>query len=1384
MSHRTHRASLKVCLALALWVAPTAARAIDLTGVTSAILTWTAASGPVAGYGVFIARNGAGFPSTPNFTIATTSATVTGSYGDSLMVRVAAYTSSGTYGPASPDSDVIRFISPTPSIAVSATTLSASSQAGTNPPSGSFTVRNATGGTLTYTVTDNQGWLSASPGTGTSTGENDPITVSYDTTGLPAGSYTGTLTVDGGSGVTAKTVSVSLVVTAPPASAAIALSTSSLATSVTEGSSPGSQTFTIRNSGGGTLSYCVTDDQSWLSVSPAGGTSTGESDTVTITYAAASLAPGSYSAVVTASASGATSRTIAVSLTVNAATAQPTIQLSTGAITASTALGLNASPQTFTVRNSGGGTLSYSVNDDQSWLSVSPSIGTSTGESDAISVSFTTSSLASGTYTAAITASATGVATQSVAVTLTVSSVNGGAGRAILVGVGEGGSGAVEVLGATASFAWSRTLSVDWSSYNASVGETRPAACDVDGDGNSEYVIGLGTGSSGRLEVLQDGPGGYVHLAWLQVTLSAYDAANGETFPACGDLDGDGKDEIVVGLGSGGGGKLQVFDDASTGYAVMSGTPVAGGILQVDYTAYNNANGETHPAVGDFDGDGRDEIAVGLGDGGVGWIALFEDKNAGFAPMDGTPTAGGWLQIGWASYHSANGSTYPAAGNIDGDAPDELVIGLGSGGQGYVRVTDDKLAGFAQIGSGWLQLDSPAYNASNGATYPTVGNLDGDDREEILVGRSAGGAGQMKAWDDTVAGFAALPGTSGGWITVSQPSVSAGGGATRPTIGNGASATPPPPPAVPAITLSVSSLSTSASQGGNASSRTFTVRNAGTGTLSYAASDDQTWMSVSPASGTSTGESDTITVSFSSSGLSPATRTGSIVVSGGSGVPSQTVTVSLAVTAPSTSSGGAGVAAFSAQSGQWVFKNASADSLETSLKYGGKGFVPVYGDWNGDGVATLGAYQTSTGTWYLRNGAGAGNADLVFKFGPAGALPVVGDWNGDGRDTIGAFVPATAQWSLRNTNSAGNPDLSFAYGFPGVLPVAGDWNNDGVDTIGIYYPPTGAWYLRNAPGAGNADLQFTFGYGGTQPVVGDWNNDGVEGIGIFDPASGTWLLREVASAGAPNRVIQSNRARGATAVAIPNGGAELPPASPAQAGMGSGDQLALFDPPSGQWMLQYGITEGSAIGSVSYGSGGTFVPVHGDWNGDGVATLGVFQTSTATWYLRNGPGAGAADVIFAFGPGGAIPVVGDWNADGRDSIGVYVPSTSQWYLRNTNSGGAPDWSFVYGFPGVSPVAGDWNGDGRDTIGIYFPATGGWYLRNQAGGGNPDWTFSFGYPGTKPVIGDWDGNGLDGIGLYDPRAGRFILRNSPNSGAPDLNTSVGDMAGGMPVIWKP
>jgi len=105
------------------------------------------------------------------------------------------------------------------------------------------------------------------------------------------------------------------------------------------------------------------------------------------------------------------------------------------------------------------------------------------------------------------------------------------------------------------------------------------------------------------------------------------------------------------------------------------------------------------------------------------------------------------------------------------------------------------------------------------------------------------------------------------------------------------------------------------------------------------------------------------------------------------------------------------------------------------------------------------------------------------------------------------------------------------------------------------------------------------------------------------------------------------------------------------------------------------------------------VPIAGDWDGDGVDTIGVYNPANRFFFLRNANAPGAADVVFGFGPGGAgyVPLAGDWNADGTDTVGLYVTGTGAWFLTNANAPGGADVVFTYGPAGATPVTGHWGG---------------------------------------------------------------------------------------------
>lgn len=121
-------------------------------------------------------------------------------------------------------------------------------------PSQSFDVWNCgdSGPTLSYTISDNATWLSCSPSSGTSTGEHDTVTCSYDTDGLTCGTYSATITIsDPAADNNPRTIPVSMTVTCPPL---ICREPVSLTNCSEQGADAPAQTFEVWDCGAGTLS--------------------------------------------------------------------------------------------------------------------------------------------------------------------------------------------------------------------------------------------------------------------------------------------------------------------------------------------------------------------------------------------------------------------------------------------------------------------------------------------------------------------------------------------------------------------------------------------------------------------------------------------------------------------------------------------------------------------------------------------------------------------------------------------------------------------------------------------------------------------------------------------------------------------------------------------------------------------------------------------------------------------------------------------------------------------------------------------------------------------------------------------------------------------------
>ena len=235
-----------------------------------------------------------------------------------------------------------------------------------------------------------------------------------------------------------------------------------------------------------------------------------------------------------------------------------------------------------------------------------------------------------------------------------------------------------------------------------------------------------------------------------------------------------------------------------------------------------------------------------------------------------------------------------------------------------------------------------------------------------------------------------------------------------------------------------------------------------------------------------------------------------------------------------------------------------------------------------------------------------------------------------GEDLVGLVDQATGIWSLRG---AAGGVTSFYYGDPGDVPFAGDWDCDGVDTPGLYRQSDGFVYLRNSNTQGIADIRFFFGNPGDIPMAGDFDNDGCDTVGIYRPSETTFYV--INDLGANN------------------------------GGLGPADFSFIFGDPGDK-------------------------PFVGDFNGDGIDTIGLHRESTGIVYFRQTNTTGVADAEFFYGNPDDRFVAGDWViVDGVQTPGVYRPSNATFFLRDSNTQGVGDVSFTFGTGTEMPIAGIW-----------------------------------------------------------------------------------------------
>lgn len=295
-------------------------------------------------------------------------------------------------------------------------------------------------------------------------------------------------------------------------------------------------------------------------------------------------------------------------------------------------------------------------------------------------------------------------------VTNTSDSINYGVPASVITAAGPGGAPHVRAFdyqgnaesNPAALFAFSQSFR----------GGVHVAACDVDANGTDDIVTGIGPGEQPWVRV-------FSNEGALITEFLAYDTnILGGVFVACGDLNGDGKAEVITGVPEGFGPHVRVFD-GQTGLAAIT----------AGFFAYEqNVRTGIRVASGDLDGDGTDEIIVGTGNGAGTHVRTFNAAGEivftpGFFVYDQTDRSG--IKV--------------AAGDIDGDGKAEIITGSGPGRTPEVKAYTrygDLVASFAPYPANYIL-----------GVKVAAGDVDGDGVDEIVTGTEEGGGPQVRAFE-------------------------------------------------------------------------------------------------------------------------------------------------------------------------------------------------------------------------------------------------------------------------------------------------------------------------------------------------------------------------------------------------------------------------------------------------------------------------------------------------------------------------------------------------------------------------------------------------------------------------------------------------------------
>lgn len=243
------------------------------------------------------------------------------------------------------------------------------------------------------------------------------------------------------------------------------------------------------------------------------------------------------------------------------------------------------------------------------------------------------------------------------------------------------------------TFSLTNKTSPDVPGWAATPG-ARLLAGDFDGDGRDDLLITGGAGWPTMPVAFSKGDGSFRTANAPIENVNAW-AATAGTKALVGDVDGDGKDDLIIAGGPGWNTLPVAFSNGDGTFRVTN--------LPAGDIAIWAATAGTKMAAADVDGDGKADLVI---TGGVGWTTVpvaFSAGNGTFRASNvGVTNIPGWATVPGARI---------IAGDFNGDGKDDFALtggvgwgtipvafSTGSGGFDVTNEAVDQFAGWAQTG--------------------------------------------------------------------------------------------------------------------------------------------------------------------------------------------------------------------------------------------------------------------------------------------------------------------------------------------------------------------------------------------------------------------------------------------------------------------------------------------------------------------------------------------------------------------------------------------------------------------------------------------------------------------------------------------------------------